>query len=1437
MSLELDNFQRIATALTQHANTGGVSNNTRLSEPAQEKGKEHIAWPSPEALMELYTKLLRDSQDPKIREVMSDQSSVVSNFATSLAEKLEQQLGSSRQQQLPRQKMPCGCGVDHGDQDQLDFPDDSYEDEPDEEGFDSEEEDDDGDEDDDEDEDDEDYDDEDDEDDDDDDDDDDDYDEVYDEDLDHDIFDGYSHHYASNSIEALALEEEKRMFASISQLRNDKNLLEEGLRKKQQYDAQKKKQEEEERIRLLQRLRLEDEERRRREQQEKERKERLEQELRKKREAAEADQAARSFLFINTSKSNVEVVKTMVEASPAESESIAGIPKFTSTSTTRLTGWEYIGEEGGGKGVSEKSGLQETLLHVAARVGCFGLVSYFIAKGAPLDALDSDGRIPLHTAAKHNASPEVCKLLIEKAAYYIDRHSIKSGKTALHYAAQNGCGDLVAMLLQHHARVNVVDAEGNTPEMLAKAGLDREKSSKARAQKYRGAIHHIQKSLAAIKEAQRQKDALLEEQRKKEEELAKEEAEKDKAARRKQEEKLEADQRRREEEEKELARLKASVADPHGHSGTGSKKKKKKKGKANNEVQQPHKEILSDKTLSSPAPAYSVVAKSTSPSPMGSPSISQAPLSIQKLSSQPSAHTSGSTKMSALSSSTPSNAKNSSSTSVPPSDAKPLPSSSVSESSKLAKPTNDWPSPPRLPKVKTNYRPSQLVVARMVDMGFQQRDSRKALIQTEGKVEEAIELLTSGAPLADDSEDEAEKAALEAARRKVVAEKAVASTPTVKEQNSSVKAPVIANPQPPQSQTAPITLTSKPSAPLQSPPSQQSPSKTSAPKKPAAIPIQILNRPPVLLPHVQMRVAPTQVLQRSSMQARVSPASSSNKPSTSQDSSTSSQTTSGAVAAPSAAPFLAQRSAPPLPPTRAPYSYGSSSTQDQSQPFSTATIPSSVHHRRHDSRGANDLSLHSLPVTGSDYIRSPNVSTGWNTGLSVQNSVLSNVSEAPLVAQNTSWGMVAPTNAASTFENNSISFQSLSSTSALTAVRRSSLELLTASMSEMLRQSQMDMDGDTDNDMIRDVLAMTGAIDPDDLESTLSNFPLADSSSSESTASRVTTRPSIAVGEGRNQPSLATRNPVASLWEYGSFTQDISSISQSWSLSPSQRGLAVDENNIRDYNQWNSSSGIEVDKAMHQMQYQGSSSPLATDRQQAYASSYINHLFGSPSSPHASLMPGTPGTVPVSRSIQTASPRPTAANNNNDLSQSVGANSNTSYDRELSHQIFDFNDSQYQTINNNLGQEDHYSSLANQSAAKPFSGSPQSASSVGGLPYSPSADINSNLASASNSATSPISSPGSRHLFISLTGSIGISQESELVVGIDSSRDRSLQPDYNVLSPGSQSFNNGFGCYGYPNLNQPSTSPPPPPVFDLADTPLTSTSNTQCDRWKTRDGL
>lgn len=58
---------------------------------------------------------------------MSDKSFVVSSFTANLAEKLEQQLGYTRQ--------PCGC-IDHRSPSPLEFPEDSYEDEPEDEDYD-----------------------------------------------------------------------------------------------------------------------------------------------------------------------------------------------------------------------------------------------------------------------------------------------------------------------------------------------------------------------------------------------------------------------------------------------------------------------------------------------------------------------------------------------------------------------------------------------------------------------------------------------------------------------------------------------------------------------------------------------------------------------------------------------------------------------------------------------------------------------------------------------------------------------------------------------------------------------------------------------------------------------------------------------------------------------------------------------------------------------------------------------------------------------------------------------------------------------------------------------------------------------------------------------------------------------------------------------------
>lgn len=100
-----------------------------------------------------------------------------------------------------------------------------------------------------------------------------------------------------------------------------------------------------------------------------------------KNRVAEADQAARSFLFQCTSRSQIETVKQMVRATPADSCSLTGVPQFATTAATRLVGWEFMTIVEGVGEVSEERGIQETLLHVAVRVGCVDLAVFFIDKG------------------------------------------------------------------------------------------------------------------------------------------------------------------------------------------------------------------------------------------------------------------------------------------------------------------------------------------------------------------------------------------------------------------------------------------------------------------------------------------------------------------------------------------------------------------------------------------------------------------------------------------------------------------------------------------------------------------------------------------------------------------------------------------------------------------------------------------------------------------------------------------------------------------------------------------------------------------------------------------------------------------------------------------------------------------------------------------------
>ncbi|KAF9931376.1 Tudor domain-containing protein 7, partial [Modicella reniformis] len=723
--------KKITTALAQYTTRGKT-----LSEEFLRQGSEHILSP-PEDLLELYTSLLRENLDlnPKVKDALTDQAFAASTLIH--GDNLEQHF-RRQQHTTAQQRATCGCVVDHCDE-ALAFPEDSYEDEPDEEGDEDEEEDEDGEEDEDDDEEEEDSMD----------------DEEYDDEDEPDVVNGYAHHYEESNVKMMAYEDEKLKLENVRRVREEERRIKEELRKKKISERQKQK-EEKERILLLKRLRLEDEERRKREALEKQRRERLEEETRKKREAAEADQNARSFLFQCTMRSQIEIVKQIIGATPKDSCSLKGVPRFATAAAIRLMGWEYVTMVEGVGEVSEEKGTQETLLHVAVRVGCMDLVAFFIDKGAPLDALDKDGLSPLHTAAKHVSPFDIGKLLVEKTAYHIDRTCI-IGKTALHYAAQNGYGDLVALLLQHHARINPLDHKGNTPEALAKIGLDSalsEKSTKsntkqassAKVQKYRNTLQHIQKSLMALKEAQHRKDVQLEEQRRKDEALAREEAEKDNAARKKLEDKLEADLRRRLEEEKELERLKA-MTDPNGNNNNSNKKKKKKKGKTGNDLpSSATKDVPAPGSPTSKADHFLGIAASLSSTiPSGHIKSDVATLHVQSaVESETTAKASTAATITTATTTVTTTAATP--TAVP-----------VANGTKSA--------PARIPKPKTSYRPSQLVVSRMTDMGFPLRESRKALIQTEGRVEDAIDLLTSGAQLADDSEDEVEQAA-ERARAK-----------------------------------------------------------------------------------------------------------------------------------------------------------------------------------------------------------------------------------------------------------------------------------------------------------------------------------------------------------------------------------------------------------------------------------------------------------------------------------------------------------------------------------------------------------------------------------------------------------------------------------------------------------------------------------------------
>lgn len=158
-----------------------------------------------------------------MREVLTDQTFATATM-TLHGDQIEQHFRQHHQNAPPQQRAPCGCGVDHGDEDALDFPEDSYEDEPDEEEDEDDEDDDERDEDEDEEEDSMD-------------------DDEYEEDDEQDVVDGYSHHYDDVNLKRMAYEEEKLKLETVRRVREEERRLKEEFRKKKLSERHKQKQE------------------------------------------------------------------------------------------------------------------------------------------------------------------------------------------------------------------------------------------------------------------------------------------------------------------------------------------------------------------------------------------------------------------------------------------------------------------------------------------------------------------------------------------------------------------------------------------------------------------------------------------------------------------------------------------------------------------------------------------------------------------------------------------------------------------------------------------------------------------------------------------------------------------------------------------------------------------------------------------------------------------------------------------------------------------------------------------------------------------------------------------------------------------------------------------------------------------------------------------
>ncbi|KAI8463004.1 MAG: hypothetical protein J3K34DRAFT_159942, partial [Monoraphidium minutum] len=114
---------------------------------------------------------------------------------------------------------------------------------------------------------------------------------------------------------------------------------------------------------------------------------------------------------------------------------------------------------------------QRTALHLAAAEGDANMLRLLLQHGADVAAMDAAGEVPLIVAARQGHLAVVRELLAGPGRRGLLRSMSKDGSTALHAAAAAGQGEVVSLLLEVGAPMDVRDRAGRTPLDLAPSGL------------------------------------------------------------------------------------------------------------------------------------------------------------------------------------------------------------------------------------------------------------------------------------------------------------------------------------------------------------------------------------------------------------------------------------------------------------------------------------------------------------------------------------------------------------------------------------------------------------------------------------------------------------------------------------------------------------------------------------------------------------------------------------------------------------------------------------------------------------------------------------------------------------------------------------------------------------------------------------------------------